>query len=148
MQHRLLAAGSYEAFAALRDARRAAGRAAAALPRPSGLRTRLHYGLQLRRPLDPDLAVYCAYWGRGYACNPAAIHAKARELAPHIRGVFLVEADQAHTVPDGVEYAVLGSHRAWELLARATYLVNNANFAEGVVKRPGSVHLQTQHGTR
>ncbi len=37
-------------------------------------------------PLDPDLAVYCAYWGRGYACNPAAIHAKARELAPHLRG--------------------------------------------------------------
>ncbi|MEU0287654.1 CDP-glycerol glycerophosphotransferase family protein [Streptomyces sp. NPDC006147] len=147
VQHRLLAAGSYEAFAALRDTRRAAARAAAALPRPRGLRTRLHYGLQLRRPLDPDLAVYCAYWGRGYACNPAAIHAKARELAPHLRGVFLVEADQAHTVPDGVEYAVLGTHRAWELLARATYLVNNANFAEGVVKRPGSVHLQTQHGT-
>ncbi|NED05625.1 CDP-glycerol glycerophosphotransferase family protein, partial [Streptomyces sp. SID6648] len=39
------------------------------------------------------------------------------------------------------------SHRYWEVLARATYLVNNANFAEGVVKRPGSVHLQTQHGT-
>ncbi|MFI8201851.1 CDP-glycerol glycerophosphotransferase family protein [Streptomyces sp. NPDC085937] len=147
VQHRLLAAGSYEAFAALRDTRRAAARAAAALPRPRGLRTRLHYNLHLRRPLDPDLAVYCAYWGRGYACNPAAIHAKARELAPHLRGVFLVEADQAHTVPEGVEYAVLGSHRAWELLARATYLVNNANFAEGVVKRPGSVHLQTQHGT-
>jgi CDP-glycerol glycerophosphotransferase (TagB/SpsB family) len=50
-------------------------------------------------------------------------------------------------VPDGVEYAVIGSHRAWEVLARATYLINNANFAEGVVKRPGSVHLQTQHGT-
>ncbi|BFO22043.1 hypothetical protein SHKM778_84310 [Streptomyces sp. KM77-8] len=91
--------------------------------------------------------VYCAYWGRGYACNPAAIHAKARELAPRLRSVFLVEADQAHTMPDGVEYAVIGSHRSWEMLARATYLVNNANFAEGVVKRPGSVHLQTQHGT-
>src|SRR5690606_868959 len=147
VQHRLLAAGSYAAFAALRGTRRAAGRAAAVLPRPRGLRTRLRYRMQLRRPLDPHLAVYCAYWGRGYACNPAAIHAKARELAPHLRSVFLVEADQAHTVPDGVEYAVLGSHRAWDLLARATYLINNANFAEGVVKRPGSVHLQTQHGT-
>ncbi|MEU5522400.1 CDP-glycerol glycerophosphotransferase family protein [Streptomyces sp. NPDC047860] len=146
VQHRLLAAGSYAAFAAVRGTRRAAGRAAA-LPRPRGLRTRLRYRMQLRRPLDPNLAVYCAYWGRGYACNPAAIHAKARELAPHIRSVFLVEADQAHTVPKGVECAVIGSHRSWELLARATYLINNANFAEGVVKRPGSVHLQTQHGT-
>ncbi|MEU6889591.1 bifunctional glycosyltransferase family 2 protein/CDP-glycerol:glycerophosphate glycerophosphotransferase [Streptomyces viridosporus] len=147
VQHRLLAAGSYTAFAALRDARRAVARAVAAVPRPRGLRTRLLYRMHRWRPLDPNLAVYCAYWGRGYACNPAAIHAKARELAPHIRGVFLVEADRVHTVPEGVEYAVLGSHRAWEVLARATYLINNANFAEGVVKRPGSVHLQTQHGT-
>ncbi|MFG2517271.1 CDP-glycerol glycerophosphotransferase family protein [Streptomyces sp. NPDC048584] len=147
VQHRLLASGSYEAFAALRGVRRAVTRAVAPLPRPHGLRTRLRYRTRLRRPLDPNLVVYCAYWGRGYACNPAAIHAKARELAPHLRSVFLVEADQAHTVPDGVEYAVIGSHRYWEVLARATYLVNNANFAEGVVKRPGSVHLQTQHGT-
>ncbi|MGX1312490.1 CDP-glycerol glycerophosphotransferase (TagB/SpsB family) [Streptomyces calvus] len=147
VQHRLLAAGSYPAFRALRGANRAGARTVAALPRPRGLRTRLRYRMQLRRPLDPNLAVYCAYWGRGYACNPAAIHAKARELAPHIRSVFLVEAGQEHTVPDGVEYAVIGSHRAWEVLARATYLINNANFAEGVVKRPGTVHLQTQHGT-
>jgi CDP-glycerol glycerophosphotransferase (TagB/SpsB family) len=111
------------------------------------LRTRLLYQIQLRRPLDPNLAVYCAYWGRGYACNPAAIHAKARELAPHIRSVFLVEPGQAHAMPDGVDYALIGSRRYWEVLARAKYLVNNANFAEEVVKRPGSVHLQTQHGT-
>ncbi|WP_431996491.1 CDP-glycerol glycerophosphotransferase family protein [Streptomyces fungicidicus] len=147
VQHRLLASGCHPAFAALRGARRAVTGATALLPRPRGLRTRLRYRAQLRRPLDPHLAVYCAYWGRGYACNPAAIHAKARELAPHIRSVFLVEAEHAHTVPDGVEYAVVGSRRYWEVLARATYLVNNANFAEGVVKRPGSVHLQTQHGT-
>ncbi|MGW2706378.1 bifunctional glycosyltransferase/CDP-glycerol:glycerophosphate glycerophosphotransferase [Streptomyces sp. NPDC001340] len=147
VQHRLLAAGAYTAFRALRGANQATARAAETVPRPPMLRTRLRYARDLRRPLDPDLAVYCAYWGRGYACNPAAIHAKARELAPHIRSVFLVEADQAHTMPKDVEYAVIGSRRYWEVLARAKYLVNNANFAEGVVKRPGSVHLQTQHGT-
>ncbi|WP_446035165.1 CDP-glycerol glycerophosphotransferase family protein, partial [Streptomyces olivaceus] len=121
--------------------------AVARVPRPRGLRTRLQYRRELRRPLDPNLVVYCAYWGRGYACNPAAVHAKARELAPHLKSVFLVERDQAHTVPGDVDHAVIGSRRYWEVLARATYLVNNANFAEGVVKRPGSVHLQTQHGT-
>ncbi|MFF7367067.1 bifunctional glycosyltransferase/CDP-glycerol:glycerophosphate glycerophosphotransferase [Streptomyces tricolor] len=147
VQHRLLAAGAYTAFRALRGANRAAGGAVGRLPRPRMLRTRLRYARALRRPLDDGLAVYCAYWGRGYACNPAAIHAKARELAPHIRSVFLVEAGQEHAVPEGVEYAVIGSRRYWEVLARAKYLVNNANFAEGVVKRPGSVHVQTQHGT-
>ncbi|MFD8721695.1 CDP-glycerol glycerophosphotransferase family protein [Streptomyces sp. NPDC059629] len=147
VQHRLLAAGAYTAFRALRGANQAVARAAERLPRPYMPLTRLRYALELRRPLDPHLAVYCAYWGRGYTCNPAAIHATARELAPHIRSVFLVEADQAHAMPEGVEYAVIGSHRYWQVLARAKYLVNNANFAEGVVKRPGSVHLQTQHGT-
>ncbi|MFC8871424.1 CDP-glycerol glycerophosphotransferase family protein [Streptomyces sp. NPDC057148] len=147
VQHRLLASGSYAGFRALRAANRAAGGVLGRLPRPHGLRTRLRYRRHLRRPLDPDLVVYCAYWGRGYACNPAAIHAKARELAPHLRSVFLVEPDQAHTVPKDVDHAVIGSHRYWEVLARAKYLVNNANFAEGVVKRPGSVHVQTQHGT-
>ncbi|MBV2354334.1 CDP-glycerol glycerophosphotransferase family protein [Streptomyces sp. J2-1] len=147
VQHRLLAAGAYTAFRTLRGANRSAESLSSALPRPRMLRTRLRYARELRRPLDPNLAVYCAYWGRGYACNPAAIHAKARELAPHIRSVFLVEAGQEHTLPEGVEHAVIGSRRYWEVLARATYLVNNANFAEGVVKRPGSVHVQTQHGT-
>ncbi|MFE1015072.1 CDP-glycerol glycerophosphotransferase family protein [Streptomyces sp. NPDC058794] len=147
MQHRLLASGSYAGFRALRAANRAAGGVLGLLPRPHGLRTRLRYRRHLRRPLDPNLVVYCAYWGRGYACNPAAIHAKARELAPHLRSVFLVEPDQAHTLPKDVDHAVIGSRRYWEVLARAKYLVNNANFAEGVVKRPGTVHVQTQHGT-
>ncbi|CAL9477501.1 CDP-glycerol glycerophosphotransferase family protein [Streptomyces sp. enrichment culture] len=147
VQYRLLASGSYAGFRGLRAANRAAGGAVARVPRPRGLRTRLQYRRELRRPLDPNLVVYCAYWGRGYACNPAAIHAKARELAPHLKSVFLVERDQAHTVPKDVDHAVIGSRRYWEVLARASYLVNNANFAEGVVKRPGSVHLQTQHGT-
>ncbi|MFF0135984.1 CDP-glycerol glycerophosphotransferase family protein [Streptomyces sp. NPDC005227] len=147
VQHRLLATGAYSAFRALRGANRAAAGAVRRVPHPKGLRTRALYAAQLRRPLDENLAVYCAYWGRGYACNPAAIHAKARELAPHIRSVFLVEPDAVDAVPKDVEHAVIGSRRSWEVLARAKYLVNNANFADAVVKRPGSVHVQTQHGT-
>ncbi|KUM68788.1 bifunctional glycosyltransferase family 2 protein/CDP-glycerol:glycerophosphate glycerophosphotransferase [Streptomyces curacoi] len=147
VQHRLLASGAYAAFRALRGANQAAARMASALPRPRGLRTRLRYRWQLRRPLDQNLAVYCAYWGRGYVCNPAAIHAKARELAPHIRSVFLVEPDAVDSMPKGVEYAVIGSRVYWDVLARAKYLINNANFADAVVKREGSVHLSTQHGT-
>ena len=137
VQHLLLAAGAFTVFGVVQKARRKA--ASLRLPRwrrPSA-----------RPPLDPNLAVYCAYWGRGYVCNPAAIHAKAGQLAPHIRSVFLVERGREHTVPEGVEHATLGSRRAGELLATATYLVNNANFAAAVAKREGSVHLQTQHGT-
>ncbi|MGV9995225.1 CDP-glycerol glycerophosphotransferase family protein [Streptomyces sp. NPDC003374] len=171
LRHRLLAAGAYTVFRVLGRAARPAGagagaRAAGPAGRPSrgrtgrpaghagralarvrALGTRLAYWWQRHLPLDPNLVVYCAYWGRGYACNPAALHAKARELAPHLRAVFLVEPGLEHTLPDGVDHAVIGTRRCWKVLARATYLVNNANFADAVVKRPGSVHLQTQHGT-
>ncbi|WP_459752496.1 bifunctional glycosyltransferase/CDP-glycerol:glycerophosphate glycerophosphotransferase [Streptomyces sennicomposti] len=125
-----------------------AGRARAAVAaRARALGARLVYRWHLRRPLDENLVVYCAYWGRGYACNPAALHAAARELAPHLRAVFLVEPGREHAVPEDVDRAVIGSVRYWKVLARAKFLVNNANFADAVVKRPGSVHLQTQHGT-
>lgn len=50
-------------------------------------------------------------------------------------------------LPEDIEYAVIGTARYWEVLARAKYLINNANFEGTVVKRPGTVHLSTQHGT-
>jgi CDP-glycerol glycerophosphotransferase (TagB/SpsB family) len=143
----LLSAGAYTAFRVLAAARRAAGRVRAGLPHTADLRARLFYRLHLHRPIDDRLAVYCAYWGRGYACSPAALHAKALELAPQLRAVFLVEPGQEDTLPEGIDHAVIGSRRCWKVLARAKYLVNNANFADAVVKRPGSVHVQTQHGT-
>ncbi|MFH8369361.1 CDP-glycerol glycerophosphotransferase family protein [Streptomyces sp. NPDC018031] len=108
---------------------------------------RLLYRFHLRRPIDPGLAVYSAYWDRGVLCNPGAIYHKARELAPHIRGVWVVRKSQLDSLPDGVAYVHPGTRKFYRTVARAKYLVNNANFPNDVVKRPGTVHLQTLHGT-
>ncbi|MZD09827.1 glycosyltransferase [Streptomyces sp. SID5785] len=97
--------------------------------------------------LDPTLAVYGAYWNRGVSCNPAAVHARARELAPHIDGVFVVSGKHAGQVPDGVPHVIEGSRRYWQVMATAKYLVNNSSFPGGFTKRPGQVYLQTHHGT-
>ncbi|PJE94257.1 glycosyl transferase [Streptomyces carminius] len=106
-----------------------------------------HYRTQLRLPLDENLAVFSAYWSRSYACNPAAIDAELARLAPHIRRVWVVRPEERHRIPSGVETVRLGSHEYWTAMARAGYLVNNVNFADAVVKREGSVHIQTHHGT-
>lgn len=106
-----------------------------------------YYRLHAGRPLDESLALYAAYWYRGYACNPAAIYEKARALAPHVRGVWVVRRDRVGTLPAGVDYVVAGSLRYFRALARAKYLINNVNWPNFVVKRPGSVHLMTHHGT-
>ncbi|MFE7139298.1 CDP-glycerol glycerophosphotransferase family protein [Streptomyces sp. NPDC057644] len=108
---------------------------------------RAAYRTDLRSPLDPNLAVYGAYWNRGVACNPAAIHAKGRELAPHIRGVWAVSSRHRDRMPPGVPYVIEGSRPYWRAMATATYLVNNSSFPGGFTKRPGQRYLQTHHGT-
>jgi CDP-glycerol glycerophosphotransferase len=112
-----------------------------------GLASRLWYHVQAQLPVDQNLAVYAAYWNRGYACNPAAIYEKARELAPQVKGVFTVRPADVSKMPEGVPYVVHGSFAYHRLLARAKFFVNNVNFPNYVMKRPGMVHLQTHHGT-
>ena len=106
-----------------------------------------YYRRQLRKPIEPDLAVFAAYWYRDYSCNPRAIYEKLRELAPGIRGVWVIERDRAGRIPEGVEHVLPGTRDYYRLLARAKYLVNNVNFPNHLVKREGSVHVQTHHGT-
>ncbi|WP_329037877.1 CDP-glycerol glycerophosphotransferase family protein [Streptomyces sp. NBC_00178] len=108
---------------------------------------RVLYRADLHRPLDPRLAVYAAYWNRGVACNPAAVYAKARELVPHIRGVWVVSSRHRDRMPPGVPYVIEGSRAYWRTMATATYLVNNSSFPGGFTKRRGQVYLQTHHGT-
>jgi CDP-glycerol glycerophosphotransferase len=108
---------------------------------------RAYYRIQLRLPRDESLAVYGAYWYRGVSCNPGAIYQKARELAPSVRGVWVVNRSRAAAMPEGVPYVVTGTRAYYRALARASWLVNNVNFPDFVVKRPGSVHVMTHHGT-
>ncbi len=144
IKHRLVAGGRQRTFQALRFGFRRAqdakatsavavqagrrGKRAARLGRAAALRA--YYHAELRRPRDPNLALFAAYWYRGYACNPAAIYEKAKELAPGVRGVWVVRRDKVGTLPPGVPYVVAGSRAYFRALARATYLVNNVNWPE------------------
>jgi CDP-glycerol glycerophosphotransferase len=112
-------------------------------------RRRLERGYRRARraPIDPDLAVFAAYWYRGYACNPRAIYEKARELVPSMRGVWVVNRKGAKAMPDGVEFVVAGTAEYHDLIARAQIFVNNVNFPNRLVKRDGQVHVMTHHGT-
>ncbi|MFF2430585.1 bifunctional glycosyltransferase/CDP-glycerol:glycerophosphate glycerophosphotransferase [Streptomyces mirabilis] len=99
------------------------------------------------RPLDPDLAVYSAFSHRGVLGDPGAIYHAARELAPHVRGVWVVREDQVPLLPPGVEYVLPDSLGYRRVTARATYLINNVNWPGTLVKRARSVHVHTHQGT-
>jgi CDP-glycerol glycerophosphotransferase len=108
---------------------------------------RRYYQAQLSEPVEPNLAVFAAYWYRGYSCNPRAVYEKLLELAPWIRGVWVVDREHARKMPAGVEYVVPGTRDYYRLIARARYFVNNVNFPNELVKREGTIHVQTHHGT-
>ncbi|WP_371478423.1 CDP-glycerol glycerophosphotransferase family protein [Kitasatospora sp. NBC_00315] len=156
LRYRLAARGSRLAYEELRrtgrlprDLKRGARAVAPAVRRGvrSGARFTAYNAFR-RLPLDEHLAVYAAYWHRGYACNPAAIYEKARELAPRIRGVWAVETgEQAAGLPAGVPYVIVNTPGYLKAMATAKYFVNNVNFPRTMVKRSGTVHVQTQHGT-
>ncbi|BFV56114.1 bifunctional glycosyltransferase/CDP-glycerol:glycerophosphate glycerophosphotransferase [Kitasatospora sp. CMC57] len=156
IQYRLAARGARIAYGELRRGgrlprtlKRGAGAVAPALRKGvrSGARFTAYNAFR-RLPLDDRLAVYAAYWYRGYACNPAAIYRKALELVPHVRGVWVVEnRAQAAELPADVPYVLVNTPAYLRLMATAKYFINNVNFPHTMVKRPGTVHVQTQHGT-
>jgi CDP-glycerol glycerophosphotransferase len=106
-----------------------------------------YYRLQLRRPVDEKLALYAAYWYRGVTCNPAAIARKTAELAPDVRNVWVVGRSRVKSVPPGTDYVVAGTPQYYRALARARWMINNVNWPDWLVKRPGTTHVMTHHGT-
>ncbi|GAA2747874.1 bifunctional glycosyltransferase/CDP-glycerol:glycerophosphate glycerophosphotransferase [Kitasatospora cinereorecta] len=156
VQYRLAARGARRAYAELRRG----GRLPGAVKRSTravapGVKKAVRssarftaYNTFRRLPLDRNLAVYAAYWHRGYACNPAAIYEKAKELAPQVRGVWVVEnRERAAALPAGVPYVIVNTPAYLKAMATAKYFVNNVNFPHTMAKRAGTVHVQTQHGT-
>ncbi|MFD9394656.1 CDP-glycerol glycerophosphotransferase family protein [Streptomyces sp. NPDC060000] len=106
-----------------------------------------HYRIQLRLPLRADRAVFAAYWGRGHSCNPGALEAAFRTFAPQVRTAWIARPEHLSAVPPGPRQVRPGTAAYWTALARSKYLVNNVNFDRRLVKRPGQIFVQTQHGT-
>ncbi|WP_433543673.1 CDP-glycerol glycerophosphotransferase family protein (plasmid) [Streptomyces sp. CA-294286] len=151
IRHALIARGAYPVYQAMKVANKGNRevRKKVRTVQKKVARKRLDRGYEaaLKRPVDPNLAVYSSYWGRAYVCNPAALHAAASKIAPHVRGVVVVKQEEVAKLPAGVDFVIPGTPRYWEVMARAKYFFNNVNFEDKVLKRPGTVHVQTQHGT-
>ncbi|GIE98330.1 bifunctional glycosyltransferase/CDP-glycerol:glycerophosphate glycerophosphotransferase [Paractinoplanes rishiriensis] len=155
IRFRLLARGAYRTFRVADLLLRTVRRAQRVSARPRRRLARrgkqalgyLYYQLQLRLPVDRSLALYAAYWYRGVSCNPAAIAAKAAELVPQVRPLWVVGPARVGAVPPGTDYVVAGTARYYRAIARAGYLINNVNWPNHLRKRRGTRHVMTHHGT-
>ncbi|MEV7887735.1 bifunctional glycosyltransferase/CDP-glycerol:glycerophosphate glycerophosphotransferase [Streptomyces sp. NPDC002817] len=151
LRHTLVRLGLHRTYRALELAKRLSRRTALRAARlAKALRTaalRLHYRVQLRLPLRADHAVFAAYGNRGHSCNPGALEQAFRTHAPHIRTAWIAGAEHHHTIPTAARRLRPGSAAYWTALARSKYLVDNVDFDRRLVKRPGQILVQTQHGT-
>ncbi|MFC9163128.1 CDP-glycerol glycerophosphotransferase family protein [Streptomyces fungicidicus] len=144
--------GSYAGYVLRRGAGRAGRelerRAAQARAATAARASRARSALNPYRPLDPGLVVYSAFSHRGVLGDPAAVHRTAREIAPHLRGVWvLADEEGVAGLPPDTEYVLLDSPGYRRVTERATFFVNNVNWPGALVKRPGSVHIHTHLGT-
>ncbi len=105
------------------------------------------YRRALKKPLRSDWVVLDAYWGDRIDCNPKAIFEELTRRGGYT--CFWRLKNPGSVVPHPAPYRALkpGTRAYYEVVARAKFFVSNVNFEDDVVKREGSVHLETQHGT-
>ncbi|MFD3586425.1 CDP-glycerol glycerophosphotransferase family protein [Streptomyces sp. NPDC058683] len=144
--------GSYASYRLREQAGRIgreSARQALRVRRAAGARARHALtGLSGHRALDERLVLYSASSHRGLLGDPAAVYRTAREIAPGLRGVWVVkDAEVAAGLPADVEHVLLDSPEYRRLAARAKFFVNDVNWPGALVKRPGSVHIHTHRGT-
>ncbi|MCX5004224.1 bifunctional glycosyltransferase family 2 protein/CDP-glycerol:glycerophosphate glycerophosphotransferase [Streptomyces sp. NBC_00638] len=151
LRHALVRFGAHRTYRLLsflsRTRKRALRLSTGLLRGARGAVLQFHYRVQLRLPLRADRAVFSSYWGRGHGCNPGALESAFRTFAPHVRTAWIAHLEHHHTVPAATRRVRPGTAGYWTALARSKYLVNNVNFDRRLVKRPGQIMIQTQHGT-
>ncbi|MFJ8791233.1 CDP-glycerol glycerophosphotransferase family protein [Streptomyces sp. NPDC102462] len=151
LRHTLIRLGAHRTYRALHLAAALRRRARS---RTAGLRRVvraavlwLHYRIQLCLPVRPDRAVFAAHGGRGHGCNPGALEAAFRRYAPHIRTAWIARPEHQQTVPPATRRLRPDTAAYWTALARAKYLVVNADLDPRLIKRRGQVCVQTRYGT-
>ena len=151
LRHALVRLGSHRTYRALWAAtrlKRRVARLTGSLARTvRATAIRLHYRIQLRLPVRADHAVFASHGGRGHGCNPGALEAAFRTYAPDVRTAWIADPEFHHTIPTATRRLTPGTAAYWTALARSKYLVNNTGFDPRLVKRPGQLLVQTQHGT-
>src|SRR4051812_9888996 len=101
--------------------------------------------LQRTARVDPGAALFSAYMS-GYADSPRAIYEEIRRRRPDFTATWI-----ANSGPEGFP-AECGTVRTDSLrdqrtIAAARLLVNNVQMPSTYMKRPGSLYVQTWHGT-
>ncbi|WP_165975322.1 CDP-glycerol glycerophosphotransferase family protein [Actinomadura rubrisoli] len=104
-----------------------------------------HYRRHLNLPVR-DLAVFDAYKGRQYSCNPRGIYDELRRRGTDLDCVWVTENGQFGR-PAGARTVLAGTREHYEALARARYVFGNWSQQQWFTKRDDQTYVQCWHGT-
>lgn len=108
--------------------------------------TRLAYILMRLLPLKKNLWVFDAYWASQFSSNEKAMYEYLQEYHPEMKSIWFLKDTSIPISGSGKKVREKSFAYYWAL-ARAKYLVQNANFPQEYVKRRGQIEIETLHGT-
>lgn len=98
-------------------------------------------------PINQNMALFESYRGINFSCNPKAILEELQSRRCGITCVISVNEPQKEKKIPGCLYVKRLSLKYYYYLVRSRFFINNINFPGHLKKRPGSLHIQTMHGT-
>ncbi|MFD0685550.1 bifunctional glycosyltransferase/CDP-glycerol:glycerophosphate glycerophosphotransferase [Actinomadura fibrosa] len=104
-----------------------------------------HYRRHLNLPVR-EMAVFDAYKGRQYSCNPRGVYDELRRRGTELDCVWVTDNGQFGR-PAGARTVLAGTREHYEALARARYLFGNWTQQRWFAKREDQTYVQCWHGT-
>ena len=108
--------------------------------------SKLSYKAFLRLPIHKKRIVFESMWGEKYSCNPRYLYEYIDRNYPDWECVWSLEDEHTPINGNGIRTRRF-SLKYFYYLATSKYFVNNVNFYDHYIKRPGQIEIQTMHGT-
>ena len=108
--------------------------------------SRITYKAFQKLPMHKKRIVFESMWGAKYNCNPRYLYEYIDKNHPDWECVWILN-DEHVPVNGNAVRARRMSIKYFYYLATSKYFVNNVNFHDHYIKRPGQIEIQTMHGT-
>lgn len=106
----------------------------------------LTYKFFLKLPINKKRVMFESMWGSKYSCNPRYLYEYINENYPEYDCVWSVY-DEHFPIKGKGKRVRKASLKYLYYLATSKFFVNNVNFHDHYIKRPGQLEIQTMHGT-
>jgi CDP-glycerol glycerophosphotransferase len=104
------------------------------------------YKMLRKLPINHKRIIFESMWGAKYSCNPQYLYEYIDKNYPDYECIWAVNDAQFPINGNGVRVR-RHSIKYFYYMATSKYFVNNVNFHNHYVKRPGQMEIQTMHGT-